>query len=1480
MAYIISAETEYTTVGALSNDAEPLYQQDLPQHITPTFEPGDYQLVFEAQQTARININTSTGGTLASGVQLQPAIAQSFTLNAADAFFVKTNKAGVNVELKVFKIQTEKKITGLTGRGEIGSFPSPDYDNLQTLNTTTRTTVLTQDYRPFKNYEGDPNQAPQNAFTPFGTQSLGDLNSTLFNFQADSPVEIVTVQASFDSTVNVIFTDNKNKPRLINSRFSVLSTDNVRIIDRVGGADGNVYSAKDWEGKLNQIITSSSIPFVKFEGQGQGTLAGGTYRYFFAYVTQDDNVSDVIAESSIVPVFRGTSLASVHAGGRNEPTSKSNEFSVFNLDRSFPFLRVYFTYDAGEGGIDSVSEVFQINKKFSISNGTCKVTHSDPGTSLQESSQLLNLRKTIFERYKTGCEVKGRVFVGNVGLRSYDVAALAEMSLRIHVEERENTLLLPGSLDTDYPDIKKEIPYKPGTSNLSKTQTLAGGYYNPLNVHDRLSYWDGEAYCFGVEYHFRDGHKTKIFPVKGIDNYDGDAVYTNGFDTLSGENDKGIYRFSGRGASSDASLAKKSVISGQVSAKCKHPHFVYDDTLVADLKQIGVTGIRFMRTARKLDTVGQGLYFDTLIMPSTNSVDRDPPNDWDSATKDDATVKYVPAYNLMIEGTFGGVHGREGSTGQTVRLEAALSPTDIDGQGFERASRQNTRKAFISGDFIVNPVKTAQRFNTENAEIRLINRYIANYSVPIRAQSREHTSDEERAPSTSRQFALITPKSQSGLSISEEAATLPITKSEFSEQGTSTTSAGFSTRCQVVVRHVRLFDTYDQVFSIDQGFNSYVGLVLPESVERTPAHYYPINISDPAYDSFSATDLSTFEQGNVYISSERELVPRYSDLGGGQNVPRRHPERAAYIANLYPNGLRSTDEVTELYTPTSEVYFPITQTMYLDDALAAENQGIQLNTNQLEGAGYTSFTNMSSSQGFSAWGGDCYLSPFFRKIGYNAIDPVPEPGEDIRITEQRAIQTGYGLLFYAQSNYNPAGRYEEIANINEGEKRGFLPYSAGIGDEPRTNVTTDALPILSAYKEQRVPESRAYNTGFHAFSTVRNYTPEDIDLPFVQDTFKTSIFFSDPDQDGAFSNGFRNFGLINFQNYPQTMGELVALRADKQTNHLLAVFEYGVMLIPVNERIAQNSETTGTVYFDDIAVLNDARNSRYVSTNIGSQWRDSVKETENFVYGVDTNTKRIWRLVQGSLEFISDFKVNTHLNKILPAFVGKNAAIGQRDIRSFYEKATQTMHFVFEDIKKPDEPRLLAHLAYNELPTQSWKTFYGYHPVQMFSLNDAVYSFNNKAERQTIHQHYVSDKYSVYYGEREDFIIEFVAGAQSTVQNIYNNLTILSSHQYPYKIEYTTDYGTYTQVIRPESVVAPGNDGFRQEPLNSITNYNATYRNDRLYITISHEQKDTSLLDYINRRIRDKYCKIRIFYNTTEKFVLQQVLTDIERVQH
>jgi len=134
--------------------------------------------------------------------------------------------------------------------------------------------------------------------------SLIDLDTDKLNFDLEHPVEI-EVQPSYDGSVNLILNDDKNVPRLINSRFSVREKNTYEIVDRIGENDTNIYSSKTFDKDTSLYFQYESNPTITYLGFIKGVLSVGQYCFYFTYCDADDNESDFIAETGLIPVFIG-----------------------------------------------------------------------------------------------------------------------------------------------------------------------------------------------------------------------------------------------------------------------------------------------------------------------------------------------------------------------------------------------------------------------------------------------------------------------------------------------------------------------------------------------------------------------------------------------------------------------------------------------------------------------------------------------------------------------------------------------------------------------------------------------------------------------------------------------------------------------------------------------------------------------------------------------------------------------------------------------------------------------------------------------------------------------------------------------------------------------------------------------------------------------------------------------------------------------
>lgn len=235
------------------------------------------------------------------------------------------------------------------------------------------------------------------------------------------------------------------------------------------------------------------------------------------------------------------------------------------------------------------------------------------------------------------------------------------------------------------------------------------------------------------------------------------------------------------------------------------------------------------------------------------------------------------------------------------------------------------------------------------------------------------------------------------------------------------------------------------------------------------------------------------------------------------------------------------------------------------------------------------------------------------------------------------------VTFRLRSSKNLNIRTLDASSVDEnamvGHPRGYYPYND--------------LTVEGTYKH---PESQIYNKGFSK-SLSERWNFELPDVPYIKNWFGTRIMYSDIHVNDAYKNGFRVFQGTHYRDYTREYGEIVKLVSLE--SNLLCVFEHGVALIPVNERAVAGEGAGGNIYINTSNVLPE--NPKIISDMFGSQWPESILkvpgktgDSAQYVYGVDTVAKKIWRTDGNTLTCISDFRVQEFLNK--------NITLGEREL--------------------------------------------------------------------------------------------------------------------------------------------------------------------------------------------------------------------------
>lgn len=363
--------------------------------------------------------------------------------------------------------------------------------------------------------------------------------------------------------------------------------------------------------------------------------------------------------------------------------------------------------------------------------------------------------------------------------------------------------------------------------------------------------------------------------------------------------------------------------------------------------------------------------------------------------------------------------------------------------------------------------------------------------------------------------------------------------------------------------------------------------------------------------------------------------------------------------------------------------------------------------------------------------GDCYIGNFTHRMHRNFQDPEAptnsiiidettwkehysiddkEKCADINRGDVNAVNIGHWVTFKCMSNINISLRDIDTSNYTE----------MGLTGKPRS---FHPLYEMSWTGESKIPESTAYNSGQNnTLSSRYNYIVPNV--PYLKNEFDNRILYSDISVNDAFKNGYRIFKTSNFQDYSREYGSIVSLQSF--AGNLICVFEHGTALIPVNERVVSGEGDGGSVFINTSKVL--PLNPRMLSTNYGTMWQESIVMTPNFVYGVDTVAKKIWRTNGQSFEIISDFKIQQFLNNnITLKEREKTPIIGIRNVKSHYNAFKQDILFTFYDNLYGIEENAW-NICFSEI-LGKWITQYSWIPSYSANIDNIFFSFNRDTSK-------------------------------------------------------------------------------------------------------------------------------------------------------
>ena len=196
------------------------------------------------------------------------------------------------------------------------SVPLQDYTDVNNIDEALQQTSKPSNIRIIQHAEGE----------------LQDFTSDKLDFDLNHPVDLLP-SYTYDGTVNLILNDDKNYPKLINTRFTDLGNNQYEVIDRKGNADTNIYdNGFEFDIDTSLYKKVNTIPRLFFNGTFQGgNLSVGNYHFYFKYTDGDGNDTDFVAESGLVSIFIGESPNNIQSG-----IEVNNECRDLLFNRQFP----------------------------------------------------------------------------------------------------------------------------------------------------------------------------------------------------------------------------------------------------------------------------------------------------------------------------------------------------------------------------------------------------------------------------------------------------------------------------------------------------------------------------------------------------------------------------------------------------------------------------------------------------------------------------------------------------------------------------------------------------------------------------------------------------------------------------------------------------------------------------------------------------------------------------------------------------------------------------------------------------------------------------------------------------------------------------------------------------------------------------------------------------------------------------------------
>lgn len=1389
---------------------------------------------------------------------------------------VKLSDGFIPVGLKEFGgimyiFSVNPKQTDSNGKylSEIGTFPSPEY--IKDENGNYKSGTLVYEYKPLQNLN-DSN---------FRTYQL--------NFDVNHPLTI-DCQKSYDGSINLIFTDNKNIPRLINTRFSLFGDSQYEIIDRSGNEDTNQYhddSSFEYETSLHRIV--NSIVGIQFNGiASDGNLPIGNYTFYFTLADADDNESDFVGQSSMVTCHKGNlnDPFSIDGGFENENSYKSVKFTLKNIPRQFSRVYVYYSRSSSDNTGVALTVYKKIDRYFSTTSNRNKkeavINITGFEQTLDSSLTQINTNYLHIDAAKTQAMASNILFYGNIKTRERNWSTLQEFS--------KNEVKINNEVIQTIGDVNSYFTKSGGNLSLridGQDVDINGGYYNTNNIYYLTGYWPTEYYRFGIVYILDDYSLTPVFNIKGV---------VDGI-----ENDYGIYRFSN---TFNLNTTQALGIEFKID-ETKLPDYVKGYFFVRQkrLKTILCQAVRIgsdqkfsylpllysdnIDNANVYEQIGEEVkwtfykqyaltpnYPPIVIYPGTVTqpqriisgidalriLDDSDYNIEIQFEKEDGTAKtleeLMEQYENQLPNEYSSTTNIYEETTNNVNL-GWFTQSIIDGRNSISIRSKNELFKYYNNVYVHN---SKELWHYGEGIYNKFNKLCPTYISSTYIQELwNKIGNVPKNNGYNKQLYELQPQADAAICPEYETNQAYFNQLFTGGELQYIKVGKYTTTFDGIILGTNLFTPYNS----NTIYDSYI-IGVPENTPavRAKEKIYSSVAGDPADGSKYKVPFTDYR---LIYDCKGDAVVDGLDLKA-QIFNVTWASRGIWSPYI---GIEEKDNASD-----PKCYDVINITLPNYDEITKNHSENAIITRKDDKSLYYSITKRiertNSDRTISAFQGDCFVCPFAHTMNRNFTDPSFPINTDI--IDSKTWTKSSTAQFDKQNRKAKSGdTNNDRVNLLERQDVSVDPTNAPYLNRSDVNAvalghifttkiysstnlcmrSTDGSNITerAIFNQPRSFFPLRYNTKSISNKIADSYTlngayekslGEQVynlqeDVPYINSNYSNRIVYSNTYVDNDFKNNLRTFDGDVFQDYTRQYGEIVKIC--NYLDDILVVFEHAIAMLAVNEKAIATDSTSGYSYIKTNLVISDT--PKFLSENYGSQWADSVIITDTGIYGIDTVAKKIWH-VGTQFECISDFKISKFLRDYLQISEQETKPdLTSLNIKSHFNKHKSDLMFTF--FRKDKD--IAWNICYNTI-LKKFSTFYSWLPLYSGNINNTFYSFDYNNPNY-LWEHNRENNWCKWYGEQHPFEFEFICADNPQIHKIFNDLKIIANKTKPESFHFEIVGEVYN--FKNDKA----NMYYRQERMKEVfanNNIDITYDKDYQYdIKPERNYKSTLFPLYISR---------------------------------